>query len=282
MKTVTFICNGNICRSPMAEGMYAKYLKMHKVDGVRALSAGTSAFIGEEPDEKAVSLMNTLKIDISGTRSRRPDYEILNNTDLFVCLSSDTADTMAEICDRRKIITVETKDPAGKNEKAYADCAKKIFDAFPMITDILSGMPEITQMCENDIKGVAQLEEECFSKPWSEESLSEELGNPLARFYVLKDADAVIGYIGGHNISGEVYITNIAVSGEYRGMGYGEKLLSYFCYMAEKEDAAFITLEVRKSNTAAISLYEKCGFEEKGIRKNFYDDPKEDAVIYTL
>ncbi len=266
----------------MAQGMYTKYLKMHKVEGIRVLSAGTSAFAGEKPDDKAASLMATLKIDISNMRSKRPDYEILNNTDLFICLSSDTADTMSEICDKRKIVTVESKDPAGKNEKAYADCAKRIFDSFPMITDIISGMPEITQMCESDIKGVAQIEKECFSKPWSEESLREELGNPLARFYVLRDVDTILGYIGGHNISGEVFIANIAVSGEYRGMGYGEKLLSYFCYMAEKEDASFITLEVRRSNTAAISLYEKCGFEVKGIRKNFYDDPKEDAVIYTL
>ena len=282
MKTVTFICNGNTCRSPMAEAMYKKYLKMHKIDNINVMSAGTSAFEGEKAHEKAVSLMNSLKIDISNHTAKRVDYDIINETDLFVCLTDLTADTMREKCDARKIISVDTTDPGGKDEKAYADSAKQIFDSFEMITNILSSLPEITQMAEGDIAAVAEIEKCCFSTPWSENSLREELTNPLARFYLLKMDEDIIGYIGAHNISGEVYITNIAVLPEYRGKGYAKKLLMYLCYMSEKENADFISLEVRKSNKAAISLYEKCGFEPVGERKGFYDNPKEDAIIYKM
>ncbi len=282
MKIVTYICNGNTCRSPMAEAMYRRYLQMKKVDNIKVMSAGTSAFPGEKADEKVTKLMSKLKIDIADYKSKRVNYEILNETDLFVCLDSSVAVTMAEICDNNRMITIDTKNPNGRDEKAYADCAKSIYDSFEMITNLILSTPEICQMTEDDTEQLAYIEKECFSNPWSKNAFMEEVSNPLARFYLLKDEKKVIGYIGAHNISGEVYITNIAVLPDYRRHGYAKRLLMFLCYMSEKEDASFITLEVRRSNEAAISLYEKCGFEAVGERKSFYSDPKEDAIIYKL
>ena len=115
-------------------------------------------------------------------------------------------------------------------------------------------------MTEKYISRIAELEKQCFSTPWSEKALSEELTNEFARFFVALSKDEVVGYIGSHNVLGEVYITNVAVFPEYRKKGFGEALIRKLIEAAEMEKADFITLEVRKSNTSAIKLYEKCGF----------------------
>lgn len=131
------------------------------------------------------------------------------------------------------------------------------------------------------IPQIAKLEKECFSLPWSEKSLSEELENPDSHFICALEDETVLGYIGVQEICGEAYITNIAVFAEYRGRGAGRALLKNACDGAKKRNCEFITLEVRKSNEAAISLYVSEGFEQAGIRKNFYSDPTEDGIIYT-
>ena len=136
-------------------------------------------------------------------------------------------------------------------------------------------------MTESDIQEIAELEKECFSEPWSEDSLKDELTNETARFYVLRDNKKLLGYIGANNICGEVYITNVAVSGGCRGKGYGKKLVNHLLKQSELEKALFVTLEVRESNENAINLYEKCGFKKIGERKNFYSKPTENALIYT-
>ncbi|MBR5190713.1 MAG: ribosomal protein S18-alanine N-acetyltransferase [Clostridia bacterium] len=136
-------------------------------------------------------------------------------------------------------------------------------------------------MTESDIKEIAQLEKECFSEPWSEDSLKDELTNETARFYVLRDNEKLLGYIGSNNICNEVYITNVAVNGACRGKGYGKKIVNHLLKQSEFEKALFVTLEVRESNKNAIKLYEKCGFKKIGERKNFYSKPTENALIYT-
>ena len=91
----------------------------------------------------------------------------------------------------------------------------------------------------------------------------------------------IAGYIGAHNVLGEVYITNVAVFTSQRKKGIGEKLISKLAEVVNNENADFITLEVRESNAPAIRLYEKCGFEKVGERKNFYEKPCENAVLMT-
>ncbi len=140
---------------------------------------------------------------------------------------------------------------------------------------------EIVKMSENHIPFLSQIEKECFSTPWSEDGLRAELTNSHARFFVALNCEHVLGYIGAHNILGEVYITNVAVRPIYRNQGVGKALVEELFNECEKENSDFITLEVRKSNTTAIKLYEKCGFSLVGERKNFYENPKEDALLMT-
>ena len=140
----------------------------------------------------------------------------------------------------------------------------------------------IEKMTEAHIPHLAVIEKQCFSTPWSGNALSEELTNPHARFFVCLKDDAVCGYIGAHNVVGEVYITNVAVSPEYRGQGMGAMLVGFLKEYSKAENADFITLEVRKSNSVAISLYDKMGFKVVGERKGFYENPKEDAILMTI
>lgn len=138
----------------------------------------------------------------------------------------------------------------------------------------------LTKMSTEHIGQIAVLEKECFSEPWSENALAEELENENSHFLVAV-SDEVMGYIGVQEICGEAYITNVAVFGKYRKLGIGRALLRAACDGAKNRSCEFITLEVRESNVPAISLYESEGFEKAGVRKNFYSSPTENGVIFT-
>lgn len=129
---------------------------------------------------------------------------------------------------------------------------------------------------------LAELERICFAEPWSEVALNEETENPTAYFVVAVEGDEVLGYAGMHRVLGESYIDNIAVFPQYRGKGIGRELTSALIERAGEDDGEFITLEVRVSNAAAIGLYESLGFERSGVRRRFYRNPTEDALIMTL
>ena len=140
----------------------------------------------------------------------------------------------------------------------------------------------VSSMTREDVGEVALLERECFASPWTEETLLEETVNPTAIFLVAKENGKVIGYIGSNNILGEVFITNVAVTASFRKKGVATTLLDTLIEKCKKEKALYLTLEVRKSNSSAIKLYEKNRFVLVGERKNFYTDPTEDALLYTL
>jgi len=141
---------------------------------------------------------------------------------------------------------------------------------------------KIVPMDRSHIHEIALIERECFSAPWSEASLEEELYNPLCSFIVAQRHDgAVLGYAGLHAIMDEGYIDNIAVRSDYRGQGIGDDLLDVFVRFGRAK-LAFLTLEVRASNEPAIGLYYKHGFAQVGRRKDYYRDPREDALIMTL
>ncbi len=141
---------------------------------------------------------------------------------------------------------------------------------------------KLVPMDRGHIKEIAQIERECFSMPWSERALEEELYNPQASFIVAQRADgAVLGYAGLHVAADEGYIDNVAVREDYRRQGIADDLLDVFVRFG-RVNLAFLTLEVRPSNEAAIGLYFKHGFAQVGRRKNYYDNPREDAIIMTL
>ena len=140
----------------------------------------------------------------------------------------------------------------------------------------------IVPMTADHLDEVAELERICFSTPWSRNMLAEELDNLLSAFLVaLDDGERVVGYAGVQVILDEGYITNIAVRPECRRQGVAAKLLQVFMDFAKANKLSFLTLEVRASNYDAIALYGSRGFRSMGRRKNYYEHPKEDALIMT-
>lgn len=142
---------------------------------------------------------------------------------------------------------------------------------------------KIVPMTADHLEELEKLERICFSRPWSRKMLAEELENQCAAFLVAEDSVSgrVLGYAGLMVVADEGYITNVAVFPEYRRQGIAAQILQVFLHFAEANQLAFLTLEVRPSNAAAIALYQGFGFEEVGRRKNYYDLPKEDALILT-
>lgn len=141
---------------------------------------------------------------------------------------------------------------------------------------------KLTPMTAEHIPQIAALERACFSHPWSEDMLQEELWNDAAVIVAAEGEDGtVLGYAGLQTVLDEGYINNVAVDPRFRRQGVADELIAAFVRFG-KAKLAFLTLEVRASNAPAIALYEKHGFQEVGRRKDYYDDPKEDAILMTL
>lgn len=140
----------------------------------------------------------------------------------------------------------------------------------------------IEKMTADHVLQVAQLEKICFSDPWSERSVASELANPLSLWLVALEGSTVAGYVGSQTVCGETDMMNVAVHPDYRRWGIGEMLLLSLVEELKKQDSHSLTLEVRASNAPAQALYEKLGFSQVGLRKNYYRNPKEDACILQL
>ena len=137
-------------------------------------------------------------------------------------------------------------------------------------------MIEIVRMNESHVSAVAELERMNFSAPWDENSVRSELTNKLALWLVALDGDAVVGYVGSQTVLQEADMMNIAVADSHRRRGIARLLVEE---LIRQLDAYQLTLEVRQSNIAAISLYGSMGFTQVGMRKNYYQKPKENALI---
>lgn len=139
----------------------------------------------------------------------------------------------------------------------------------------------IEKMTSGQLDDIYIIETECFSHPWSKQSLEEELNNETSLFLVAKEENEVIGYIGMSIVIDEGYIFNVAVREKYRNKGVATALINELVTYGKKNNFSFITLEVRESNLPAISLYSKFGFIKAGERKDYYSNPKENAILLT-
>ena len=137
----------------------------------------------------------------------------------------------------------------------------------------------IVPMNESHVAQVAELEKICFSDPWSEKSVASELSNPLSCWLVAEEDGLVAGYVGSQTVIDESDMMNVAVHPVHRRKGIAEALVKELIEALKKRESHCLTLEVRASNDQAKALYEKLGFVRVGLRKNYYRNPKEDALI---
>lgn len=138
---------------------------------------------------------------------------------------------------------------------------------------------EIIRMTEAEVPQVAAIEAEVFTCPWSMKGFLDTLYQDNVRFYLAVEGKTVLGYCGIYMAADEGEITNVAVKPEFRRCHIADEMLQALLSDSEAEGIRHIYLEVRVSNAAAIGLYEKHGFTRKGIRKNFYEKPQEDAYV---
>ena len=134
-------------------------------------------------------------------------------------------------------------------------------------------------MLEVDLDRVVEIEKASMPSPWSRELFEAELKRDLARYFIMEAGGKVAGYMGYWEAPEEAHIINLAVGPEFRQKGLGLKMMEYCLGFAAQRGAKLATLEVRQSNEAAQRLYEKCGFRVVAIRKKYYSDNQEDAIV---
>ncbi|GEM02873.1 ribosomal-protein-alanine N-acetyltransferase [Halolactibacillus halophilus] len=135
-------------------------------------------------------------------------------------------------------------------------------------------------MREEDLDAVAEIEKLSFPTPWSRDIYKEELTeNKFAHYYVIENNQGVVGFIGAWIIFDEIQVTNFAVLPSERTRGYGHMLFQYLINKALLKGGRLMSLEVRESNVAAQKLYQSFGLKKAGIRKRYYTDNNEDAIV---
>ena len=137
-------------------------------------------------------------------------------------------------------------------------------------------MIELVRMNESHVAAVAELEKQNFPDPWPEIAVRSELTNKLSLWLVALEGSTVVGYVGSQTVLQEADMMNIAVAHTHRRRGIARVLVEE---LVRQLDAYQLSLEVRASNAPAIALYESLGFKQVGLRKNYYRNPREDALI---
>ena len=137
----------------------------------------------------------------------------------------------------------------------------------------------IEKMNASHVPQIAELEKVCFADPWSVTSIETELTSRLSLWLVAMEGDILVGYVGSQTVIDESDMMNIAVHPDYRRQGIAEALVGALEKALRQQSSRALTLEVRDSNVPAITLYDKLGFTQVGLRKNYYRNPKEDARI---
>lgn len=143
-------------------------------------------------------------------------------------------------------------------------------------------MLSVTDVRLCHIDAIEVIEKQCFSMPWTRDMLIKQASGDMYIFLAAEnESGEAVGYIGLMYVLDEGYISNIAVSPDWRRRGVGDMLIDELIIRAKEKELSFVTLEVRESNLAAIGLYKKHGFSEVGRRRNYYEQPRENAILMT-
>ncbi len=280
---IIFVCTGNTCRSPLAEGLMKKKLNASGFKDIEVTSAGLAACTGDEVSANSVEAAKKYGVDISAHRARALNPYMFEDG-IFFCMSPSHVAALLPYIPKDRVFLLGNgiADPFMYSQEVYDRCTEQINSCLDdVLKALIINFTDISPMQESDISEIAEIESLCFSQPWSENGLRNELRNENAHFLSARFGSRVLGYIGIIEICGVAEITNVAVHPEFRRLKIAEKLLKSAENGAMQRGCNEITLEVRLSNQAAISLYTKRGYKEVGKRPGFYEKPKEDALLMT-
>lgn len=271
---ILFVCTGNTCRSPMAEG----YLKSKKLPDIFVKSAGFGEY-GYPASPNSIEVMGEVGIDISSHTSSIINEQLIGWADKIICMTISHKSVLLGlgVCeDKLSVLGNGISDPYGQSVYFYRSARDEIFTAI----DDLFDKTELFTATVDDAADIAEIEKTCFSAPWSEAAIKNAMNNSTYFFKAVK-GQKTVGYISFYTVFDEGYINDIAILPQYRRQGIASMLLEKLVSFAKEKNLSFTSLEVRVSNTSAINLYEKFGYKKEGERKNFYTDPQENALIMT-
>lgn len=282
---ILFVCTGNTCRSPMAECIARGMLSLSGLD-CEVSSAGLCASEGTSAAELARAACAEHSLSLEGFRSRRLTPEMLKEADIIALMEQRQLELLLSAgvpAQKLRLLCGGVPDPYGGSLEVYRHCCNVLRDGIAeLLSELFERFIRVERMQAEHIPQLAAIEQRCFSSPWSEHSLSEELENPAARFFTAFHKGEIVGYGGMLFATGLGMICNIAVSPEKRRLGAASAVMRALIETSKSLGLDELTLEARVSNLPAISLYTAFGFKSLGIRPNFYTKPAEDANIMSL
>lgn len=250
----------------------------------KADSAGIQVSVSSGAAQNAQLAVQKYGAKLDGHSSRQITIDDLEKYSLIITMTKSHKMMLRSVYDSDKIITLaeyageneDVSDPFGGSIEIYEKTAQMIYEY------LKKGMKrlECTFAEKDDTQRIAELEKQCFPDAWSLNLIEREINQK--RIIVIKDSEGLQGYCIFMIAADEGEILRIAIDENMRGRGYGKKLICAAINEMEALGCRSAFLEVRATNSAAISLYEAVGFNNIGIRRGYYTDNNEDANLYRL
>lgn len=299
IRKMVFVCTGNICRSPMALGFGRREAEERGIN-IELTSAGISGLVGSKASRNAVTACSERDVDITSHRASQVDPTKDDDGTLYVCMTPQHIQWLRKMGvapERTVMLGSGVPDPYGGDIGVYRRARdiiemeiRALFDELeeqlpkkPSRSKRQEMEPEmaaiIAEMQECDLPDVAEIEAACFSDPWTEQGLAESLDDQCTTMLVALYDGVVCGYVSLMYADEHGYIPRVCVRSAYRRRGIASELMDTAETAARVYGCTDITLDVRESNSAAIALYESLGYRALGVRRGFYSNPIEAAVV---
>ena len=267
----------------MAAGLFVVRCRERNLEAIIA-SAGLSVWPDAPAQPHAIKAAAELGADIAQHPARQATPELLAAADFVVCLGAGHARHIVPFISREKIRILGggIADPYGGDLALYRACAHQINQSLSALLPDILCLAKIVPAEKAHLPALAELERQCFTPPASEAKLREKLASNSFHGYVAQLDGEIAGFLGVDEIAGEAFVDDLAVFEPFRRKGIASALLARAETEAILRGCEKIHIECREGNAAALRLYQARGYAHVGHRKNYYESPREDAILMTM